>query len=177
MVHSASPICRLEARGNSVFRIAWWSSHPIDTGTIRLCFFIHLCLPLYMASLSHRSYDGWASQVAVVVKTPPANAGDIRDTGSIPWLGRSLRGGHSNPLQHSCRENPIDREDWRATIQRIAKSQTQSKWLSMHIWWLRLLSTFITLGETGGKRLAFSLSQERKTNKQKITEFSLIGSY
>ena len=40
----------------------------------------------------------WASQVALVVKNPPANAGDIRDTGSIPGLGRSLEGGHGNPL-------------------------------------------------------------------------------
>ena len=174
MFHSNVLICRLEARGNSVFRIAWWSSHPIDTGTICLCFFIHLCLPLYMASLSHRSYDGWASQVAVVVKNPPANAGDIGDMGWIPWLGRSLRGGQSNPLQCSCLENPIGREDWRITIQRTAKSQTQLNRLSMHIWWLWLLSTFITLGETGGERLAFSLSQEKKKKK---TELSLIGSY
>ena len=120
-----------------------------------------------MSSLSHRSYDGWASQVAVVVKNPPANAGDIRDTGSIPWLGRSLRRGQSNPLQCSCLENPIDREDWRVTIQRIAKSQTQLKRYGMHIWWLWLLSTFITLVETGGKRLAFSLSQKKKQNKTK----------
>ena len=41
-----------------------------------------------------------------VVKNPPANAGDIRDTGSIPGLGRSLGGGHGNPLQYSCLENP-----------------------------------------------------------------------
>ena len=37
---------------------------------------------------------------------PPTNAGDIRDTGSIPGLGRSPRGGHGNPLQYSCLENP-----------------------------------------------------------------------
>ena len=41
-----------------------------------------------------------------VVKNPPANAGDIRDTGSIPGLGRSPGGGHGNPLQYSCLENP-----------------------------------------------------------------------
>ena len=128
-----------------------------------------------MSSLSHRSYDGWASQVAVVVKNPPANAGDIRDTGSIPWLGRSLRRGQSNPLQCSCLENPIDREDWRVTIQRIAKSQTQLKRYGMHIWWLWLLSTFITLGETGGKRLAFSLSQKKnKTKQNRIESYWLL---
>ena len=47
-----------------------------------------------------------ASQVALVVKNPPANAGDIRDEGSTPGLGRSPGGGHGNPLQYSCLENP-----------------------------------------------------------------------
>ena len=51
-----------------------------------------------------------ASQVALVVKNLPANAGDIRDVGSIPGSGRSPGGGHSNPLQFSCLENPMDRE-------------------------------------------------------------------
>ena len=50
-----------------------------------------------------------ASQVALVVTNPPASAGDIRDVGSIPGLGRSLRGGHGIPLQDSCLENPMDR--------------------------------------------------------------------
>ena len=44
-----------------------------------------------------------------VVKNPPANAGDIRDAGWIPVLGRSLGGRHGNPLQYSCLENPMDR--------------------------------------------------------------------
>ena len=51
-----------------------------------------------------------ASQVALVVKNQPANAGDVRDTGLIPGLGRSPGEGYSNLLQYSCLENPIDRE-------------------------------------------------------------------
>ena len=47
--------------------------------------------------------------MALVVKNPLANAGDIRDAGSIPGLGRSPEGGHSNPLQYSCLENAMDR--------------------------------------------------------------------
>ena len=47
--------------------------------------------------------------MALVVKNPLANAGDIRDAGSIPGLGRSPGGGHSNPLQYSCLENAMDR--------------------------------------------------------------------
>ena len=50
--------------------------------------------------------DCWASQVAVVVKNSPAHAGDTRDVGLIPVLGRSPGGGHDNPLQYSCLENP-----------------------------------------------------------------------
>ena len=49
------------------------------------------------------------SQVALVVKNPPANARDVRDVGSIPGLGRSTGGGHVHPLQYSCLGNPMDR--------------------------------------------------------------------
>ena len=51
----------------------------------------------------------WASQVVLVVKNPPASSGDIRKTGLIPGTGRSPGGGHGNPLQFSCLENPMDR--------------------------------------------------------------------
>ena len=53
------------------------------------------------------------------VKNLPANAGDRRDVCSIPELGRSLGGGHGNPLQYSCLENPMDRGAWGATVQGI----------------------------------------------------------
>ena len=53
----------------------------------------------------------WASQVVQEVKNPPANAGDKRDVGLIPGLGRFPGEGHGNPLQYSCLENPIDRGD------------------------------------------------------------------
>ena len=56
-----------------------------------------------------------ASQVALVVKHPPTYAGDIRDTGSIPGLGRSPGGGSGNPLQYSRLEKPVNREAWQAT--------------------------------------------------------------
>ena len=55
-------------------------------------------------------------------KNPPANAGNIRDMGSIPGLGRSPGEGHGNPLQYSCLENPMDRGVWRAAVHRVAKS-------------------------------------------------------
>ena len=67
-----------------------------------------------------------------MVKNTPANAGDIRNMGSLFGLGRSSGGGHSNPLQYSCLENPMDRGAWRATVLWAAKSQTQLKQLGMH---------------------------------------------
>ena len=67
-----------------------------------------------------------------MVKNPPANAGDMRDVGSIPGLGRSPGGGHSNPLQSSCLEIPMDGGTWRAIVHRIAKSRIQLKRLCTH---------------------------------------------
>ena len=71
------------------------------------------------------------SQVALVVKNLSANAEDIRNTGLIPRLGRSPGEGNGNPFQYSFSENPMDREAWRATAHRVAKSQTRLKQLSM----------------------------------------------
>ena len=67
----------------------------------------------------------WASQVVLVVKHPPANAGDIRDAGSIPGLGRATGGGHGNSLQYSCLENPMARGAWQAMVHGVAKIGTQ----------------------------------------------------
>ena len=58
------------------------------------------------------------------VKNPLANAGDIREAGSIPGSGRSPVGGRGNPLQYSCLENPMGREAWQARVQGLTKSQT-----------------------------------------------------
>ena len=62
--------------------------------------------------------------MALVVKNLPANAGDIRDSGSIPGSEKSLGGGHGNLLQYSCLENSMDREAWQATDHRVTKNQT-----------------------------------------------------
>ena len=70
--------------------------------------------------------------MALVVKNLPAGAGDMRDAGLVPGSGRSPGGGHSNPLQCSCLENPMDRRAWWAVVLRATKSQTQLKRLSTH---------------------------------------------
>ena len=54
--------------------------------------------------------------MALVVNNLPANAGELRDTGSIPGLGRSPGGGNGNPLHCFCLENPMDREAWWAIV-------------------------------------------------------------
>ena len=60
-----------------------------------------------------------------VGKESGCNTGDAGDTGSVPGLGRSPGGGHDNPLQHSCQENPIDRGAWQALVPGVAESRTQ----------------------------------------------------
>ena len=62
--------------------------------------------------------------MALVVKNPPANTGDVREAGLIPRSGRSPGGGYGNALWYSCLQNPMDRRAWQATVHRVAKSQT-----------------------------------------------------
>ena len=73
-----------------------------------------------------------ASQVVLVIKHPPANAGIVRNVGSIPGWGRSPGERHGNPLQYSRLENPMDRGAWWAIVHSVAKSRMQWKWLKMH---------------------------------------------
>ena len=72
------------------------------------------------------------SQVALVVKNPPANARDTRDMGSVSGSGRTSGGGHGNPLQYSCLENPMDRGAWRATVHRVARVRHDGSDLAQH---------------------------------------------
>ena len=67
----------------------------------------------------------WGFQVVLVVKNPPAKAGDIRDAGFIPWSGKSPGGGHGTPIQYSCLENPMERRAWQPTLHWVKKSWTQ----------------------------------------------------
>ena len=59
-----------------------------------------------------------------VVKNPPANAGDVKDTISNLGSERSPGGGHGNPLQYSCLENPMNRGAWQATVHRSQELDT-----------------------------------------------------
>ena len=70
------------------------------------------------------------SHVALLVKNPPANAQNIKESCSIPGSGRSPAEGHDNPLQYSCLENLVEREAWQATVHRVTMGQTRLKQLS-----------------------------------------------
>ena len=78
-----------------------------------------------LSDLAAAAYPFWASQVVLVVKSPPAKTGDIRDVGLIPGLGRSPGGGHGNALQYSCLKNLMDKGAWQAIVHRVAKSWTR----------------------------------------------------
>jgi len=66
--------------------------------------------------------SGGASKVALMLKNPPDNAGDLRDMSSVPESGRSPEEGDGNPLQYSCLESALDRGSWKATVHRVPKS-------------------------------------------------------
>ena len=59
-----------------------------------------------------------------MVKNPPAKAGDSTDVGSIPGSRRSPGGGHGNPLQYPCLDNPMDRGAWQAKVYQVAELDT-----------------------------------------------------
>ena len=79
-----------------------------------------------------------ASQVGVVVKNLPANAGDVKDVGLIPGLGRCSGEGNGNLFQYACLEDPMDRGAWRAIVHGVAKSGARLKQLSTHAYCCQL---------------------------------------
>ena len=85
----------------------------------RICVCVPVCTYIWSCSTSNVNS---ASQVALVVKNPPANAGDM---GSIPGSGRSFAGGNGNALQDCCLGNLMDREAQRATVQDVTTNRTQ----------------------------------------------------
>ena len=96
--------------------------------TIRLPSRIPIQLPAPLSWTNYpnlfRQYLKGASQMVLELKKLTANAGDVRDRGPIPGLGRSPGGGHGNPLQCSCLENPMDRGACWTTAHRTAQDKT-----------------------------------------------------
>ena len=103
---------------------------PQSGGALWARVFLNTCnSPVYSWAKAPKDTRQGASQVALVIKSPPAHAGDAV---LIPGLGRSPGEGNGNPLQYSCLENPMDRGAWWATVHGITKSWTWLKWLSAH---------------------------------------------
>ena len=99
-------------------KIYLWSLHLVYflfSGPFHLLFLIYLHLLTFL----------WASQVALVAKNLPANAGNRGVMGSIPGSERSPGEGNGTPLQYSWLENPTDRGAWQAAVRRVAKSRTR----------------------------------------------------
>ena len=90
----------------------------------KICSTTFICTYLYVNS--------GTSQVEIVVKNTPVNAGDLRDMSSIPGLGRSPGEGNGNPLHYSCLENAMDRGPWWSTVHTAAKRQAGPRWFSTH---------------------------------------------
>ena len=110
---------------------------------------VHFCLLGFFfadsisfgSNLSVHSFNFMGFPGGSVGKESACNAGDARDSDSIPGWGRSPGGGHGNPLQYYCLENPMDRGAWQVTVHGIAKSQTRLKQLSMHIFYFFLVQS------------------------------------
>ena len=109
------------------------------------------------------------AQMVLVVKNPPANAGDTGDFGSIPGLGRSPgeEDGKPGEFQYSCLENPMDRGTWWATVHRVTKSQT---WLSDWAWALPRhespkLWSLIKITTSKTRKQVFGFSAANSINK------------
>ena len=83
----------------------------------------------------------WASQAVLVVKNPPTNAGDTRDTGLIHWSGISPGVGNSTTFQYACLENSMDRVAWQAIVHGAAKSLIQLNTYIYYIYILNILNT------------------------------------
>ena len=101
---------------------------------VSIYIYMCVCIQVSTAQIRQLRYiqTERASQVVLVVKNTPANVGDVRDTGSIPGLGRSPGRGHGNPLQCSCLENPHGQRSLAGYSHGLTKSQTRVKQLSMH---------------------------------------------
>ena len=93
--------------------------------------YLRVCLPVLFKIIGlelllfSKTYRDLSFPGGSVVKNPPANAEDTRDTGSVLGVGRSPAEGHGNSLQYFCLENSMDRGAWQATVQGVAKSQTR----------------------------------------------------
>ena len=126
-----NPSMRRSTTWRSCQRCGESQQQMITPGCLELGGQVHLSLPLAGAQLRLKMNLFLSSlQVVLVVKNPPANAGDLRDAGSIPGWGKSSGGGHGNPLHYSCQENPMDREE-PGRLQSTALQRVRQDWTNL----------------------------------------------
>ena len=114
--------------------------------------------------------------MALLVKNPHANAGDIRDMGSLPGWGRFPGGRHSNSLQYSCLENPRDRRAWQAIVHRVTKNWTRLTLLMRSYWWSPDAIQLVSLQEEENTpEVSFSHARAPRKGHCKKGSFSKPG--
>ena len=133
-------------------------------------------------SRERNRFDPWVRKIprrrnkTHYFKKLPANTGDVRDVRLSPGLGRSLGGGHSNPLPCSCLENPTDREAWQATVHGVPKSRTRLKQLSTHEHTITLTRYFYSVSNSCCCFFFFFLVEMFKSYLiLKVREMVLVG--
>ena len=129
--------------------------------------------------------DVGASLVVLVAKYSPANAGDIRDVGLIPGSGRSPGGGHDNPFQYSCLENPMDRGVRWATVHRVTedpsliqrseRSAGEGIGYPLQYSWASLMTQLIKNPPAMWETWVQSLDWENPLEKGKATHSSILA--
>ena len=124
----------LQSIGPQRARHNWVTEHVCIVYIIQLYIILHYIIYINIIR---------ASQVVLMVRNLPANAGDIRDVGLIPGLGRSPGGGCGNQFQYSYLENPMDRGAWWAIVHGVSKRRTRLKWLIMHARVYIIVATFV----------------------------------
>ena len=148
LIHRCQDLCDCTSHTpRKLALLPTWLASGNPNVSIRRCLAMVACVHISLLSFHDSSF--WQScdlhttcpsssnildlAVALVVKNPPASAGDIRDVGLIPRSGRSPGEGRGSPLQYSFLENIIDRGAWQATVYRVAKSQTWLKRFRTHL--------------------------------------------
>ena len=124
--------------------------------TNSITYLVDILLLLIAPDMLLRGLSWWLSG-----KESACNARDTRDAGSIPGSGRSPGGGHGNPLQYSCPENPMHRGAWWATVHRVTKSMTGLEWLSTHACMLLRIQQIINVSQN--KMISISSTSANRT--------------
>ena len=108
-------------------------------------------------------------------KNPTCPCNRCKRCGFDLWSGRPPGGGHGNPLQYSCLENPMNREAWRAIVHRVAKSHTQLKQLSMHANSKLVIAVLLSLSQLSYPlRKEYSPAQNKAISRRSAACFSFF---